>query len=175
MTYSTVPLDKAYTLLNCGGLILVCSKAAGGRYDLAPLAWSCPLDFEPSSRLLFVCDPGHATYENVAASGAFAVALPSPAQLDLVMKTGSVSGKTVDKFQEFKIEADRARKVDVLVPRGVGAWLECRLLRTVTEGSVALVFGEVLHAEARDEAWKERLHYVSEKTFYAPGPELKLP
>lgn len=172
MKYAEVGPEKAYALLNCGGVILVCTKSRAGRYDLAPLAWSCPLDYEPVSRVLFVCDPSHATHENLLASGAFAVALPTPAQIGLVRKTGSVSGRDRDKYAEFSIAAFRAKKMDVLVPEGAAAWLECRLVRTVAEGSVSVVFGEVVHAEAVAGAWRERLHYVSEKLFYAPGPAL---
>ncbi len=169
MDYDDVPLSRAYELVAGGCLIWVCTRSADGRYDLAPIAWSCPLDYEPSSRLLFVCDKKHATLENLRSSGAFAVALPTREQMGLVEKTGSVSGRERDKYRDFGIAAERARKVDALVPEGVAAWLECRLLRTVEEGSVAVVMGEVLAARARSEAWKERLHYVSESLRYRPG------
>jgi flavin reductase (DIM6/NTAB) family NADH-FMN oxidoreductase RutF len=172
MEYREIPPREAYGLMNCGGLIWVCTKSRQGRYDLAPLAWACPLDYEPVSRILFVSDPGHASYANLVASGEFAVALPAPSQAGLVEKTGSASGKEVDKYDKFSIGSFKAGTVDVLVPEGVGAFLECRLLRTVEEGSVSVVFGEVKRAAAHPEAWKERLHYVSEGLYYAPGPRL---
>jgi flavin reductase (DIM6/NTAB) family NADH-FMN oxidoreductase RutF len=169
MNFDEVPLSQAYELLAGGCLIWVCTRSAAGRYDLAPIAWNCPLDYEPSSRLLFVCDRKHATLENLRASGSFAIALPTSDQMDLVEKTGSVSGRERDKYLDFAIAAQAAKEVDALVPEGVAAWLECRLLRTVEEGSVAVVMGEVLRARARSEAWKLRLHYVSEGLRYRPG------
>lgn len=101
-----------------GCLIWVCTRSPGGRYDLAPIAWNCPLDYEPSSRILFVSDTSHASYENLRLSGTFAVALPGPEQLDLVEKTGSVSGRERDKYLDFGIAAERAHEVDALVPSG---------------------------------------------------------
>lgn len=165
-------VSEAYELLNPGGLVLVCTKSEDGRYDLAPVAWNCPLDYEPVSRVLFVCDPGHRSYEDLVEAGEFVLALPSVAQRVLVEKTGSVSGRDVDKYAEFGIAAERARDVDALVPAGVAGWLECRLLRVIVEGSSAVVMGEVLRAAAAPEAWKLRLHYVREGLWYAPGAAL---
>jgi flavin reductase (DIM6/NTAB) family NADH-FMN oxidoreductase RutF len=170
--YLPIPAKRAYSLLNCGGLILVCTKSPSGRYDLAPIAWACPLDYEPVSRLLFISDPGHESFANIEATGRFAVALPSKSQKDLVKKTGSVSGRKADKYEKFGIRAFPGIKVDVLIPEGVAAWLECALIRTVAEGSVSIVMGEVLAARAVGDAWRERLHYVSEKVYYAPGEAL---
>jgi flavin reductase (DIM6/NTAB) family NADH-FMN oxidoreductase RutF len=172
MKYLDVPAEKAYELLNCGGLVLVCTKSAGGRYDVAPVAWACPLDYEPTSRVLFVCDPGHATHDNIMASKAFVLALPTPEQRRLVEETGSRSGRDSDKFADFGIEAFAPGTVDALVPEGVAAWLECRLLRIAAEGSSSIVMGEVLRARAVPEAWKLRLHYASESVMYAPGERL---
>jgi len=170
--YKNVPSEEAYALLNCGGLVLVCTRSPEGRYDLAPVAWACPLDYEPTSRVLFVCDPRHATYRNIESSGLFVLALPTPEQRGLVEKAGSVSGRDADKYAAFGIKAFAASKVDALVPELVAAWLECRLLRTVSEGSSSIVLGEVIRASSVPEAWKRRLHYASEGVMYAPGKRL---
>lgn len=34
--YNEVPIGRAYSLQNAGGLVFVCTKGADGRYDLAP-------------------------------------------------------------------------------------------------------------------------------------------
>ncbi len=176
MEYRERGLDKAYELLNCGGLVWVCTKApapqGSGRYNLSPVAWSCPLDYEPQTKVLFVCDPRHACHGNILAQGSFALALPTPEQAELVYKTGAVSGKDVDKYESLGIEAFKAELLDLRIPQGVAGWLECRLIRTISEGSVSLVFGEVIRAKAVEDAWKKRLHYVSEGLSYAPGPRL---
>jgi flavin reductase (DIM6/NTAB) family NADH-FMN oxidoreductase RutF len=173
MDYRIVPQKEAFSLLNCGGVVLVCTKSTTGLYDLAPIAWASPLDYEPTSRVLFVCDPAHATHENIIARREFALALPSFEQRGLVDKAGSSSGRDGDKYGSLAISSFPASKVDALIPEGVAGWLECRLIGTLAEGSVSIVMGEVLAASAVDEAWKLRLHHVSESVRYAPGPALK--
>jgi flavin reductase (DIM6/NTAB) family NADH-FMN oxidoreductase RutF len=173
MDYRSVPPKEAFALLDCGGIILVCTRSEAGPYDLAPIAWNCPLDYEPSSRLLFVCDPAHATHENLLARREFAVALPTFEQRGLVDAAGSSSGRADDKYASLRIATFAAAKVDARIPEGVAGWLECRLIGTISEGSVSIVMGEVLAASAIDEAWKQRLHYVSESVSYAPGPALR--
>lgn len=162
MDYAEVPIAEAYELLNAGGIVLVCTKSPGGRYDVAPIAWNCPLDYAPASRLILVCDTGHRSYEDLERSGEFAVALPTIAQRDLVEKAGSVSGRDLDKYSSLGLEYFAASRVDARIPAGVAGWLECRLMRVVVEGTSAIVMGEVLFASARPDAWKERLHFVRE-------------
>jgi flavin reductase (DIM6/NTAB) family NADH-FMN oxidoreductase RutF len=168
--YRDVPAAEAYSLLNTGGVVLVCTKGRDGRYDLAPIAWSCPLDYEPTSRVLIVLDPNHRTTENLEAAGEFVLALPTYAQKALVEATGSVSGKTVDKYAEFGIAATPASAVDALVPAGAAGHLECRLIESRRVGSVAVVAAEVVRAAAVEEAWKYRLHHAGGEVFYRPGP-----
>jgi flavin reductase (DIM6/NTAB) family NADH-FMN oxidoreductase RutF len=173
MDYRDVPIGEAYSLLNCGGIVLVCTRSKAGLYDLAPVAWACPLDYEPTSRVLFVCDPAHATHENALERREFALALPTFSQRELVNDAGSSSGREGDKYAKLDLASFPASKVDARIPEGVAGWLECRLLRAEPEGSASIVMGEVIAARAVDRAWKLRLHYVSESTYYSPGEALE--
>ncbi|MBL8968199.1 MAG: flavin reductase family protein [Spirochaetaceae bacterium] len=175
MEYAEIEAGQAYELQNPGGLVLVCTKGADGRYDLSPVAWCCPLDYAPTSRILLVLDTGHRVYEDLSESGEFALALPTAEQVDLVMRTGAASGRDQDKYETCGIKAFAAGRVDARIPEGVAGWLECRLLRVVVEGTSAVVMGEVLRAAAAPEAWKSRLHFVREGILYAPGPALSEP
>jgi len=169
MDYAEIPVADAYELQNAGGLVLICTRGPDGRYDMAPVAWCCPLDYAPASRLIAVLDTGHRTYSDLSESGEFVVALPSRDQLELVKKAGSVSGSDVDKYAEYGIASFPAETVDARVPGGVAGWLECRLVRIVVEGTSGVVMGEVLRAAARPDAWKERVHYVREGLLFSPG------
>ena len=173
MEYREVPVASAYSLLTPGGMVLLCTASADGRYDVAPVAWNCPLDLEPVSKVLLVCDTGHRSYEDAADSGEFAVALPTPGQRAMMEKAGSVSGRDVDKYAEFGIASFPARLIDARIPEGVAGWIECRLIRIVIEGTSAILMGEVLEARAVADAWKRRVHYASDGLWYAPGPALR--
>lgn len=169
MEYKEISVSEAYQLQNPGGLVLVCTRGPDGRFDLAPVAWCCPLDYEPVSKLILVLDTGHRTYADLSDSGEFAVALPTREQLDLVKRSGSISGHDKDKYAELEIASFPAREVDVRIPEGVAGWLECRLSRIVVEGTSGVVMGEVLRAAAVQDVWKHRVHYVREGLLFAPG------
>jgi len=172
MKYAEVERKNAYMLQNAGGLVLVCTKDRKGNYDLAPVAWCCPLDYEPVSRFLCVLDTGHKTFKDLEKSREFAIALPVAAQKELVMRCGSVSGSEVDKYEKFGIGSFAGHRVDVKIPSGVAGWIECSLIDIVVKGSSAIVMGEALHSEAIESAWKERIHFVEEGSFFRPGSPL---
>lgn len=173
MEYVEIPAAEAYELQNAGGLVLVCTRGPDGRYDLAPVAWCCPLDYAPASRLILVLDTSHRTYADLSDSGEFAVALPTRAQWELTKLAGALSGHDQDKYADLGIASFTAAKVDARIPEGVAGWLECRLLRIVVEGTSGVVMGEVLRAVARPDAWKERVHYVREGLQFSPGSRIE--
>lgn len=163
-SFRDVPLKDAYKLVTPGMPMLVATKgsapsggpaagdspkggtAQGGAYDLAPIAWVTPLDYEPVTKVLFVCDPAHRTAANVRASGEFAFCVPASANDPLINQCGSVSGVDADKYARFSIEAIPANATDLRIPATCAAWIECRLIRIVEEGSVLIFMGEAISA-----------------------------
>ncbi len=168
-SYNEVSLKAAYSLQNAGGLVFVCTKGLDGRYDLAPVAWSCPLDYEPVSKFLCILDTGHKTWADILEVGRFALAFPSFGQKNLVERCGSVSGFKVDKYEAFSIPAMAGEAVDVRIPEGVAGWVECSLIKTEILGTSGIVYAEALKARALENSWKHRLHYVSEGVYFRPG------
>jgi flavin reductase (DIM6/NTAB) family NADH-FMN oxidoreductase RutF len=145
--FRDVPLGDAYTLLVPGCPVLVASR--GIHHNLAPIAWNTPLDYEPVTKVLFVCDPAHQTAINIHKTGEFALCVPASAEDPLIEKCGSVSDPRADKFAQFAIESVAAVKTDVRIPATARGWIECRLIRTITEGSVEIFLGEAVWASAR--------------------------
>ncbi len=190
--FDEIPVGEAYRLQNAGGLVLVCTKGLGfsdavagsphdepdpaetlePRYDLAPVAWCCPLDYAPVSKMLAVLDTGHRTLEDIETTGEFALAFPTAEQKELVLRTGSCSGRLQDKYATFDIPFRKAGLVDIRIPLGVSGWIECRLVRILREGTSAVVIGEVVAARALGDAWKRRVHYVADDTWYLPGERI---
>jgi flavin reductase (DIM6/NTAB) family NADH-FMN oxidoreductase RutF len=170
MQYEPYSKEQAYMLQNGGGLVLVCTKGSDGRYDLAPVAWCCPLDYAPLSRFICVLDTGHRSFKDLKESGEFVIALPSALQKDLVRACGSISGSTADKYEKFKIESFMAHDVDARIPENVAGWIECRLSGIRIEGTSAIVMGDCLSAAALPDFWRHRLHYVSDGTWFEASP-----
>jgi flavin reductase (DIM6/NTAB) family NADH-FMN oxidoreductase RutF len=142
--FEPVPLPEAYRLVTPGVPVLVASK--GRHYNLAPIAWNCPLDYEPVTKLLFVCDPAHQTARNVKETGEFAVCVPPSADAPVIELCGSVSSPDVDKFERFSIASRKAGTIDVRVPDSSVSWIECRLIRVIPEGAVEIFLGEAVAA-----------------------------
>ena len=170
MNYEQYSIENAYVLQNAGGLVVVCTKGGDSRYDLAPVAWCCPLDYAPLSRFICVLDTSHRSFMDLRDSGEFAIALPSVAQKALVLSCGSISGSTVDKYETFNIASFNAHIVDALIPTGACGWIECKVSGIQIEGSSAIVFGDCLYAAAIPDYWRNRLHYVSEGTWFCASP-----
>ena len=152
--YIEVGAAEAWKLMNHGPLVLACTKSAEGRRDLAPFAWSMPVEYDPVTEIGFVSDKGHATAANILATGKFALAIPHASQKALVLKAGGKSGAGADKFEALGIAALACRRIDAALPEGIVAWLECELLTKFDIGTSWLFVGKVLYAACDEAAWK---------------------
>jgi flavin reductase (DIM6/NTAB) family NADH-FMN oxidoreductase RutF len=181
-SYKIIQLEKAYKLLNTGAIILVASKGNDRVSNLTPIAWNTLVDYEPVTRLLFVCDKNHKTYRNILETDKFVVILPHVSQTEIVKKLGSVSGGNTNKIEGFNIPVFNSEKYGFDVPENSIAYLECKVYRVLDEGGVAIIFGEVENAKVDTEAFSDRLlseteagktlHHLGGKKFVQPGDTL---
>ncbi|HBO39485.1 MAG TPA: flavin reductase, partial [Pasteurellaceae bacterium] len=93
MAIISVPLDKAYRLLNIGPTTMVSAKADGIE-NVMSVAWSCALDYGALPKVTTVLDKQAFTRGLVEKSGYFAIQIPVAAQGELVMRMGSESRHT---------------------------------------------------------------------------------
>ena len=146
--WKPVPLEQASRLLNHGPTVLVTS-ASGGRRNIMAAAWSMPVEFVPP-RVSVVIDKKTFTKELVASGGVFGLCIPGAVLIDLTYAVGSVSGREVDKFRRYGIEARPGPVLGVpVLEAGCSAWMECRLIPEAhTEDAYDTCFAEVLSAAA---------------------------
>ncbi|AEG92240.1 flavin reductase family protein [Ramlibacter tataouinensis] len=146
--FTEVKLAHASRLINHGPTVLVTSSH-GGRGNVMAAAWSMPVEFTPP-RIAVVIDKTTWTRELVTASGAFGICVPGAALVDLTHAVGSLSGRSVDKFERFGIRTRPGPVLGVpLLEAGCAAWLECRLIREPhAEDAYDTCFGEVVAAAA---------------------------
>lgn len=148
--FTDYDLVSAYKLVASPALI--CTKGAkSGLYDVTPIGWVTPIDYEPVTKIIISCDPAHQCVTNIKRSPFFAVAMPLDGENNAVVKDcGSVSDAAADKFAMFGIKGQKASKIDVMIPKDdISSWIECRLVRTIREGSVDLIIGEAVAAFER--------------------------
>lgn len=146
--FHPVALEHASRLVNHGPTVLVTS-AHGDKRNIMAAAWSMPVEFRPP-RIAVVIDKKTYTRELVQASGGFGICLPGAALVDLSYAVGNVSGRMLDKFERWKIEAGRGPVLGMpVLESGCSAWLECRLISEPhTEDAYDTCFGEVVAAAA---------------------------
>lgn len=145
--YSEIPVDKAYRLINHGPVVLVSTCAADGIYNIAPVAWNCPVAKSPTGILIAIASC-HKTYKNITQSKNFAICVPGKELAVLVSDTGSVSGNDTDKFKKFNISSVKGSKINCLIPEGCIGYLECSLSKEFNTEDVKLVIGECIYAAA---------------------------
>jgi len=152
--YKEIKEDVAYRLINHGPVVLVSTRSEKGVYNIAPVAWTCPVEKSPS-RVLIALGRGHKTYENIKETGEFALCVPVEKMAKLVRETGSVTGRKTDKFKEFNIKSFRCSKLDLLVPEDCLGWIETNVSQEFIVDHVSLVIGDTVHAEADREGFSD--------------------
>lgn len=179
--YRTFDITTAYRLINTGPVVLISTRSKDGRYDIAPVAWSCPVRKEPT-RILVGVGQRHQTYMNIMKTKQFGVCIPHATQADMVRRTGSVSGADIDKFAEFSIASFQAQKIDCRIPQGCIGYCECTLYESMNLDSLGLLIGECLYAGVNPESFDERLlsekqagktlHHLGGKAFMIPADSI---
>lgn len=154
--YLELPAGTAHRLINHGPVVLVATRSADGRYDIAPVAWNCPAGKDPA-RLLVVVGRAHRTHRNIVETGRFIVCVPHADQVDMVLAAGSVSGADADKYAECEIAAFPGGQVDALVPDGCVGYIECALDATHALEAADIFVGTVLRHAADPAAFDGRL------------------
>ncbi|WP_342617154.1 flavin reductase family protein [Rhodoferax sp. GW822-FHT02A01] len=185
--FASVPLEKAYRLLNHGPTVLV-SSAHAGSVNIMAAAWSCPLDFSPP-KVTVVIDKATRTRALVEASGQFVLNLPCQSIAALTLALGSESAlEFPDKLQRHDAQLFSVPEVDAPLVQGCVGWLVCKVVpEPHNQTTYDLFIGEVTHAFAdsrvfQDGHWNfddqpdalRTLHYVAGGQFYVTGASLKI-
>ncbi len=179
--HAPVALEHASRLVNHGPTVLV-TTAHAGRRNVMAAAWSMPVEFTPP-RIAVVVDKSTFTRELLAASGRFALCLPTPGLADLCFAVGSESGREMDKFARHGIAAGPGPVLGLPWIHGCSAWLELRHIpEPHTEQAYDTVFGEVVAAAADprvfaggrwsfrdDNAALHTLHHLGGGSFAVPS------
>jgi flavin reductase (DIM6/NTAB) family NADH-FMN oxidoreductase RutF len=181
--YEKVELSKAYRLLNHGPTILV-SARNNGKQNIMAAAWACALDFDPP-KITVVIDKSAYTRELIEAAGTFAINVPCVAQVDIVRKVGTTSGrdlKDTDKFAEYGLEIFSATEIDAPLLKGCVAWLECKLIpEPHNQNTYDLFIAEVVAAHADERVFSDghwhfeghdelrTIHHIAGGAFFATG------
>lgn len=187
MAIQSVPLEKAYRLLNHGPTVLVSAKHQSTENVMAA-SWACALEFSPA-KVTVVLDKMAFTRSLVEQSGWFVLQVPVAQQAQMVVDVGSESLKDhPNKLNEFGVGLFYQDGFQTPLVEGCVAWLMCKLIPEPHNQEVHDLFiGEVVSAWADDRVFKDghwqfddvptelkTLHYISGGQFYVIGQGLKV-
>lgn len=186
--FQSVPLEKAYRLLNHGPTVLVSAQHAG-ECNVMAAAWACALDFSPP-KVTVVLDKATRTRALVEGSGRFALQLPTVPQAAMTVELGTVSAlRQPGKLAQSGVQLFSAPGHGTPLVAGCAAWLECRLIpEPHNQQAYDLFIGEVTGAWADNRVFANghwmfetappelrTLHYVAGGHFYATGAAVVVP
>ncbi|MCO8108853.1 flavin reductase family protein [Acinetobacter indicus] len=178
----TVPLEKAYRLINHGPTVLV-SAQDQQETDVMAAAWACALEFNPA-KVTVVLDKSTKTRAIIEQSGYFALQVPTLKQLRMVHQLGSISlFQESNKLDRCGVELFQFEHSPVPTVAGCAAWLICELIpephnqqthdlfigKVITAYADQRVFrdGHWYYHEVADE-WKS-IHHIAGGHFYSIG------
>jgi flavin reductase (DIM6/NTAB) family NADH-FMN oxidoreductase RutF len=161
----TLPLNKAFTLLEPGPVVLV-STACGGKQNVMTLSWTMVLDFTP--RFAFMTGPWNYSYKALTKTKECVIAVPTVDMSKTVVSIGACSGAELDKLKKFKLTPLKAKHVSAPLIQECYANIECRVVDYIKKYGIF-----VLDAVAAwiDEKRKEKrlFHAVGDGRFIVDG------
>jgi flavin reductase (DIM6/NTAB) family NADH-FMN oxidoreductase RutF len=121
----SLPLEKAYQLLQSGPVILL-TTYDDGKPNVMTMAWTMDVDFTPVFAI--VCSNENFSYKALSKTKECVIAIPAVDLMEKVVKIGSCSGKDTDKFKKIGLTAMPAEKIKAPLIKECMANIECKVI-----------------------------------------------
>lgn len=132
-------------------LVIVGTREADGRYDLAPKHMAMPMGW--ANYFGFVCTPRHRTYVNARREEGFTVSFPRPGQVLVASLASAPRCENDEKPSLDVLETFPGSRVDAPLVEAAYLYLECALHRVYDDfGDNSLVTGKVIGAHVAEAA-----------------------
>lgn len=165
---SHFPVSQVRRYLEPGPIVLVSSQWKG-KANVMTLGWHTVMEFTPSL-VGCVISSGNYSFEIIRNSRECVINLPTTALTDAVVSIGNTSGADIDKFKEFGLTVEKARKVAAPLIAECHANFECRLHDDALVNKYNFFIFEVVMAHvAASPKHPETLHYTGEGVFMVAG------
>lgn len=170
MSFTELPLEKAFMLLEPGPVILVTTRNAK-RDNIMTISWHMVLDFTPSFALR--TGPWNHSYEALRKHKECVIAVPTVDLAEKVVSIGDCSGVDTDKFSKFHLTPIPASIVHAALIAECLACIECRVTDYVRKHGIFILDGVRAWI---DPSKKERrtFHANGDGTFVTDGKKIDL-
>ena len=131
------------TILLPSPVLIIGTYGSDGRPDIMNAAWGGIACSKPPCISVSLRE-ATLSYQNIKATGAFTVNIPSQDYVKEADFVGMVSGRDCAKFDEIGLTPERSQLVDAPIVKEFPYTLECRLVREVELGSHTMFIGEIV-------------------------------
>lgn len=174
MKKRSLALSKVYRLVEPGPVVLV-TTARGGRANVMTMSWHTMMDFEPPLIGCVISSRNH-TFEMLMRSRECVINIPTADLAKEVAGCGNTSGRSVDKFERFRLTTAPGKCVRAPLISECYANLECKLVDTRLVGQYNFFVLEVLKAHIdRSVTQPKTIHHQGRGQFMIAGRTIKLP
>ena len=165
------PVENARRFLEPGPIVLV-STAAHGQRTIMAMGWHMVMGFSPSLVATYIWDQNH-SFALARDSGECVINVPGMELLDTVVDIGNCSGREVDKFDRFSLDAIPAAAVGAPLIGQCHSSFECRLHDDSQVASTNLFVWEIVKAHVAPRPRLPRtVHYRGDGQFMVAGAEI---
>jgi len=165
------PVEDARRFLEPGPIILV-STAAHGQRNIMTMGWHMVMGFSPSLVATYIWNENH-SFSLARDSRECVINVPGVELLDTVVDIGNCSGRDVDKFDRFSLDAVPAGKVGAPLVGQCHSSFECRLHDGSQVVSNNLFIWEIVKAHVAPRPKLPRtVHYRGDGQFMVAGAEV---
>ena len=140
-----VPIAEALKLKYPEWTAFVTSRDAEGAPDIMPAGWVMLCNSTPPMMAVAV-GFGRYTHTCLEETGEFVLAWPGVGQEKLVEQSGSVSGRDVNKFEQFGLPELEASQIGAPLVEGCALALECVVVSQLELEDHSIFVGEVKDA-----------------------------
>lgn len=168
LTMDTLPLSRAFTLLEPGPLVLITTHD-GRRNNVMPLSWSMVLDF--SASFAITTGPWNHSFTALDKTRECVIAIPTVDMIDTAIAAGICSGADTDKFATLPLTPLKASHVRAPLIRECLANIECRVVDMIERHNIIVLEGIAAWIDP-DRTEQRTIHAVGDGTFVVDGQRI---
>lgn len=167
-TKKDFPVSDVRRFLEPGPIVLV-STAWQGKTNIMTMGWHMIMEFVPSLVGCYIWTENH-SFEMARHSRECVINVPTVDIARKVVGIGNTSGRTIDKFNAFKLTAVQGDKVKAPLIAECYASFECRLADASLIPKYSLFVWEVVKAHvAPKPKYPKTIHYRGDGVFMLSG------
>ncbi|WP_322096689.1 flavin reductase family protein [Oceanibaculum nanhaiense] len=164
----TLPLGRAFTLIEPGPLVLVTTND-GRKDNVMTITWTMVTGF--SASFAITTGPWNHSYAALQETRECVIAVPTVDMIDIAIGVGTCSGRDTDKFDKFGLTPVKARHVRAPLISQCLANIECRVVDIIDRHSIVMLEGIAAYFDSSRKE-KRTIHAVGDGTFIVDGRRL---